>query len=219
MSSANTLTGEIIRDQIVTELKKHNLQSYPAIDNARQFPLCQSPLLIKSIFGSWKTVKVSCAENDWNIAIRTNIHKNITSLENRNYNKNNLSKSLVILKTSLNKGDVIKSIHLTYFKSEKNIGGGVFYEKNELTGRTLKKALSAGTVIKARHLNPDWVIVKGQIVTIEHQVGNIIINAQGVAQEAGQIGQRIWVNNFNSGKKVLCWINNDKKVTTNAKIY
>ena len=57
------------------------------------------------------------------------------------------------------------------------------------------------------------------MVTIEHQIGTIIINAKGVAQEPGQFGQRIWVNNFNSGKKVLCWVENDKKVTTNAKVY
>ena len=60
---------------------------------------------------------------------------------------------------------------------------------------------------------------QNQIVTIEHKVGSIIINAQGIAQEPGQLGQKIWVSNFNSGKKVLCWIKNDKKVTTNAKVY
>jgi flagella basal body P-ring formation protein FlgA len=76
-----------------------------------------------------------------------------------------------------------------------------------------------GSIVRARHLTPDWIITKNQIVTIEHKVGSLVINAQGVAQESGQIGQKIWVNNFNSGKKVLCWIKNDKKVTTNAKVY
>ena len=64
-----------------------------------------------------------------------------------------------------------------------------------------------------------WIIDKNQIVTIEHQVGNILINTQGIAQEPGQLGEKIWVSNVNSGKKVLCWIKNDKKVSTNPKIY
>ena len=88
-----------------------------------------------------------------------------------------------------------------------------------MIGRNLKRSLSVGTIIKTRHLNPNWIIEKNQLVTIEHKVGGIVINAKGIAQEPGQLGQKIWVNNFNSGKKVLCWIKNDKKVTTNAKVY
>ena len=102
---------------------------------------------------------------------------------------------------------------------KKNISGGVFYKETDVVGRTLKQQLSVGSILRARHLSPNWIITKEQIVMIEHQVGNILINAQGVAQEPGRLGQRIWVTNVNSGKKVLCWIKNDKKVTTNAKIY
>ena len=126
---------------------------------------------------------------------------------------------VVALNMSLDKGEVIREEHLSLHKSSKKVAGGIFYEKNQLIGRTLKRALSVGTIIKARHLTPSWIIEKDQLVTIEHQVGSIMITAQGIAQESGQLGQRIWVNNFNSGKKVLCWIKNDKKVTTNAKIY
>ena len=219
MPSASTLTGAMVHDRIVEELRYQNLSSRPAIDSARQFPFCSSDIVVESIFGSWKTVKISCPDTNWKIAVRTNINKNGILPQEIQRKKQFPSKVFIALTTSLDRGEVIKEVHLTYFKAVKNIGGGVFYEKQKIIGRTLKRALPVGTIIRARHLEPDWVIKKDQLVTIEHQIGNILINVQGVAQEAGQRGQRIWVNNINSGRKVLCWIKNDKKVTTNAKVY
>ena len=133
--------------------------------------------------------------------------------------KNETQEFLVVLKTSLNKGDLIDAKHLEYSPKKNKSGGGVFHEKEFLNGRRLKTALSVGTIIRARHLTPDWVIEKDQVVTIEHKVGNIVINAQGIAQQSGQLGEKIWVNNFNSGKKILCWVKNNKKVSTSPKIY
>ena len=219
ISVANTLTGEIIYNQIVEQLAKKNLHANPSISMVRHFPICPSRVNINKIFGSWKTVSISCPDTNWKLVVRTNINNKLSVMQKNEAQYVAKTNMIVALKTSLNKGDILKDVHLTQFESTKNVGGGVFYEKDQLKGRTLKRSLSVGTIIRARHLNPDWIILKDQIVTIEHQVGSIIINAQGIAQEAGQKGQRIWVNNFNSGKKVLCWIIDDKKVTTNAKVY
>ena len=216
---ATALSGSVIYDQIIEELDNYNLDANPSIDHARQFPTCEKQLLIKGIFGSWKTVQISCPDTDWKIAVRTNINNGKYIATEANDKKNSSPKFLIALSTSLNKGDIIDDTHLIYVKTEKKIGGGVFYKKDHLIGRNLKRNLSVGTIIKSRHLNPNWIIKKNQVVTIEHKVGNIIINAQGIAQEPGQLGQKIWVNNYNSGKKVLCWIKNDKKVMTNAKVY
>ena len=219
ISVANTLTGEMIYNQIVEQLTKKNLHANPSISMVRHFPICPSRVSINKIFGSWKTVSISCPDTNWKLVVRTNINNKLSVMQKNETKYVAKTNMIVALKTSLNKGDILKDVHLTQFESTKNVGGGVFYEKDQLKGRTLKRSLSVGTIIRARHLNPDWIILKDQIVTIEHQVGSIIINAQGIAQEAGQKGQRIWVNNFNSGKKVLCWIKDNKKVTTNAKVY
>ena len=219
VSLGNVLSGSMIYDQIVKKLEHQNLVSSPAINQARIFPACSSPVSIKSIFGSWKTVEVSCPNTNWTIKVRTNISKTehiVSQIEHNDKSQTNL---IVALKTSLNAGDVIEEEHISYLKTKKTIGGGIFYKKNQVVGRSLKRALSVGTVVRARHLEPNWIIKKNQIVTIEHKVGNILISARGIAQESGQIGQKIYVNNFNSGKKVLCRIKNDKKVTTNAKVY
>ena len=213
------LTGSVIHDQIVRKLENNNLNANPAIDRARKFPNCSSPIAIESIFGSWKTVQISCPTSDWKIAVRTNIGKSYFSTNKLKRGKDHDENLVATLNISLNKGEVIKEEHLSLLKSNNKVAGGIFYKKEQLIGRTLKKALSVGTIIRARHLTPNWVIIKDQIVTIEHRVGTIMITAQGIAQESGQLGQKIWVNNFNSGKKVLCWIKNDKKVTTNAKVY
>ena len=219
LSPVNALTGEMVANQIVAQLKKQNLYSDPAIEASRQFPTCTENLTVESIFGSWRTVRITCPNTTWKLTVRTNIDSNHSSPTEHAEKSYVTQKFVISLNTNLNKGEVVKSIHLTPVASNKNIGGGVFYSQKQLIGRTLKRPLLIGTIIRARHLEPDWVISKDQIVTIEHQIGNILINAQGVAQESGQIGQRIWVNNFNSGKKVLCWIKDDKKVSTNAKVY
>ena len=216
---ANGLTGLTIHQEIVKELKLYNLDASPSIDKTRQFPSCSSPLSIKSIFGSWKTVQISCPDTVWKIAIRTNINKVATDFKRAKNEDEAQQKMIVALSSSMDRGEVIRENNLTYLKTKRNVGGGIFYNKAHLIGRTLKRPLSFGTIVRARHLNPSWVIEKNQLVTIEHQVGGIIINVKGIAQESGQLGQRIWVNNFNSGKKVLCWIKNDNKVTTNAKTY
>ena len=213
------LTGEMIRAEIVQALKKQNLTSNPAIDSSRQFPKCPSSIQVESLFGSWKTVEISCPDTSWKLAIRTNTTDVFLGTQGQNFEEDKPNTLVVSINTSLNRGDVVKDKHLTVLKAKKNMGGGVFDKKDQVVGRTLKRPLSKGTIIRVRHLTPDWIIMKDQIVMIEHMIGNIIINAQGVAQESGQIGQRIWVNNFNSGKKVLCWIKNDRKVTTNAKVY
>ena len=218
-SYTHALTGEIVHEKIVDTLETKGINSNPSIAFERQFPPCPSDLSVESLFGSWKTVKVACPDNDWKIVLRTNIGQVYTPTENVKSKTSIDQKFVVALKTSLNKGDLIKLEHLEYIAKVKSTAGGVFHDKSFLANRKLKLALSVGTILKARHLTPNWIINKNQIVTIEHQVGNILINTQGIAQEPGQLGEKIWVSNVNSGKKVLCWIKNDKKVSTNPKIY
>lgn len=215
----STLTGEIIREKIVLKLAENGMLSDPAIEVARQFPTCKSDLKITNLFGSWKTVKVSCPENSWKLVIRTNVGKVKPFKRKSSLVDAKTSVSIVVLNTSLNKNALIKEEHLEYSNLKKNIGGGIFFKKKQLVGRKLKVALSVGTVIRSRHLETTWTIQKDQLVIIEHQVGNILISAEGKARESGQMGDRIWVNNVKSGRKVLCWIKNGKKVTTKAKVY
>ena len=122
---------------------------------------------------------------------------------------------IVALKISLSKGDILQESDFEYLLTEKKIGGGTFHDKNQLIGRKIKRALPVGTIMRTRHLEADWIINKNQKVIIEHKLGNILINAVGVAQEPGRLGEKILVKNFKSGKNLLCWIINDKKVITN----
>ena len=63
------LSGAMIREQIVQTLKYQKLEGSPAIDPVRKFPNCDNQLSVKSIFGSWKTVRISCPGTDWQIAV------------------------------------------------------------------------------------------------------------------------------------------------------
>ena len=126
---------------------------------------------------------------------------------------------MVALRKSIGKNEVLSEEDLIMVAGEGKIGGGYYSDVSDLVGRKSKIALSAGTILKARHLEKNYLVHKHQLVTIEHYSKNIIINTEGIAQTFGQKGERIWVKNVNSGKKVLCWVQSEKKVTTTAKIY
>ena len=71
---ASELTGSVVHNYIVSNFDKKGEHSNPAIGLKRKFPKCNGDLQMESIFGSWKTVKVSCTSNDWSIVVRTNIN-------------------------------------------------------------------------------------------------------------------------------------------------
>ena len=111
---ASELTGSVVHNYIVSNLDKKGKNSNPAIGLKRKFPKCNGNLQMESIFGSWKTVKVSCTSNDWSIVVRTNINTDQPVSNKLKSAKNDNQEFVVVLKTSLNKGDLIDGRHLEY---------------------------------------------------------------------------------------------------------
>ena len=126
ISLANTLTGEMIYNQIVEQLAKKNLYANPSISMVRHFPICPSRVSVDKIFGSWKTVSISCPDTNWKLVVRTNINNNLSVMKKNEPQYIAQTNMIVALNTSLNKGDILKDVHLTQFESTKNVGGGVF---------------------------------------------------------------------------------------------
>ena len=216
---AADFNGQQLYDKIVKTLSEQGFYSDPSVDLKKIYPNCDKELVITSLFGSWKTVQISCHGNkNWKMAVRTNANTSNIFYRSTLTKTDDSLIQIVALKSNLGKNEVLQLEDLVLVNPKRNLGGDVFFDPRALIGRKIKSSLNSGTIIKTRHLKPDWIIEKNQHVDIEHKVGNIIIKALGIAEENGQKGEKIWISNLNSGKKLLGWVETGKKVRTYTKI-
>ena len=72
--ASQTLSGAMIKAEIQSSLASLGIAADPAINQDRQFLPCAAGLTIEPMFGSYKTVRVSCSDPDgFSIAVRTQI--------------------------------------------------------------------------------------------------------------------------------------------------
>ena len=72
--ASQTLSGAMIKAEIQSSLASLGIAADPAINQDRQFLPCAADLTIEPMFGSYKTVRVSCSDRDgFSIAVRTQI--------------------------------------------------------------------------------------------------------------------------------------------------
>jgi flagella basal body P-ring formation protein FlgA len=73
---------------------------------------------------------------------------------------------------------------------------------SELSGKRLKRDLSAGTALSPGMFEPEMLIRRGQQVTVIAMVAGIEVRTQAVALSDGSASSRIRVKNLNSAKVV-----------------
>jgi flagella basal body P-ring formation protein FlgA len=79
---------------------------------------------------------------------------------------------------------------------------GYYTEPAEVTGMVLKYALSQGSVLTPRSLEPKQLVSRGQRVTILAQHGGLTIRVEGEALMDGINGQTIRVRNTRSDREI-----------------
>lgn len=77
---------------------------------------------------------------------------------------------------------------------------GYVSDKNQLIGQRLKQQLIAGRIITPAMLQADFIVRRGQTVTLTAAGGGINVSMIGKALMDGAINQRIRVENVNSGR-------------------
>ena len=213
------LSAEKLTTFIQEYLEKEGIHSYPAIDRNKKFPNCNKPLSIFPMFNSWSTVEILCTDqaNQWKIMIRT--RAKIINFAKNNYPSNDQNNLTVIAAKSLAKGHVLNEEDLEVVSVKKSTGTGIFKNKTNLIGRKLKRNVSVGFPLRSRHLYLNWVINDGDIIEIEQSRKTISVSVKGMALQNGQKGEKIKVKNLSSERNLVAWVINEKKVTTNAKIF
>ena len=242
-AQAASLTGDEVTLLIAERLADENLEAKPIISANRIFPDCAGKVDILPMFGGWHTVHVACSvTNGWRFAIRTNLgtpagggkgragaRQNktavdiasitglITSTAGETSDGNASGMKVLALNRSMTKGDIVTADDLTIVEVAKRNAIGAFLVGNDIVGRRFKSSLTAGRPVRARHLQPDYLVTKDAEVMITSKAGAISVDVVGIALENGQFGEWIKVQNASSGESVFARIISEKKVSVIAK--
>lgn len=227
-SFANQMvSGADLKKEIHAFLATRSFVGDPAISDTRLFPNCLTGVKVKPMFGSIKTVELSCADSGgFKIAVRTNavrLGKHVVSGQETNMNglgRNVLSQGVkvpegsffLVLSRSLQKGEVLSEEDIRLKQTRNQKLSGYFTKASDVVGRTLKKTLSVDQVLLSRHLEIDWDIRKGQKIIIQSIAGPVTIENSGVARVNAQIGELIKAKNEQSGKIVEGIVVSRKKI-------
>ncbi|MDA9598147.1 flagellar basal body P-ring formation chaperone FlgA [bacterium] len=221
------VSGADLKKEILAFLATKSFVGDPAISDTRLFPNCLKGIKVKPMFGSIKTVELSCADTGgFKIAIRTNavkLGKQVVSDQETNMNglgRKVLSQGVkapersffLVLSRSLQKGEVLSEEDIRLKQTRNQNLSGYFTKAGDVVGRTLKKTLSVDQVLLSRHLEIDWDIRKGQKIIIQSIAGPVTIENSGVARVNAQIGELIKAENGQSGKIVEGIVVSRKKI-------
>tara|TARA_B100000963_G_C22388369_1_gene563333 strand:- start:101 stop:634 length:534 start_codon:yes stop_codon:yes gene_type:complete len=124
---------------------------------------------------------------------------------------------VVALARSVSRNDMISPSDLAMVAIPKRNAMGAFLNPADVIGRRMKMGLGVKQPLMSHHLYPAYLVEDGDEVLISASAGGIDINMLGFAQQNGQLGEWIGVENITSGKIVIGKIVDEKKVQVIAK--
>ena len=247
-SAPKPIIGSDINTLVAETMLAKGLKGAPRLSKSRKFLACENGMSVEPMFGTWKTVKVSCKDDgSWTVMVRTNLKTAVNKFKKANAmpkrlvagsNKTKVTEKqtskastkvvksqkqietmkILALGRSMSRGDVIMPRDIITITIPVNAASGVFFNPDDIVGRKLKSSVTAKKPIQARHLMPKWLIEEDDEVVIQNQAGGVIVNMVGSALENGQYGEWIKVQNVSSGIVIVGQIKNKKIISTNAKI-
>ena len=247
-SAPTPIIGADINKLVAETMLAKGLNGAPRLSKSRKFLACKNGMSVEPMFGTWKTVKVSCNdEGSWTLMVRTNLKTKVKTTKKAKAmpkkstvgsgktkvkakktvkvsakvvkrQKQIETMSILALGRSMSRGDVIMPRDIITITVPVNAASGFFFNPEDIVGRKLKRSVTARKPIQARHLKPKWLIEEDDEVVIQNQAGGISVDMVGLALENGQYGEWIKVQNVSSGIVVVGQIKNKKIISTNAKI-
>ena len=214
-SLASTISGYEIKSLIEKWLEKQGVEANVNILESLKYPACESEnIIINDISGNSKLIKVNCiGNNPWQFIVRNKVYK----LKSKTKNKQ-LS-NFYALKNFKEKGSIIKEKDLIIV-TRKNSQRNVFIsDKSDIVGKKLKKSVNSNQLLKRSNLQKDWLIKKNSLVTIINNKTFVTIKEDGLAMNDANYMDMIKVKNVKSGKVIVGYAKNEKKVILNTKQY
>ena len=214
-SLASTISGYEIKSLIEKWLEKQGVEANVNILESLKYPACEPEnIIINDISGNSKLIKINCiGNNPWQFIVRNKVNK----LKSKTKNKQ-LS-NFYALKNFKEKGSIIKEKDLIIV-TRKNSQRNVFIsDKSDIVGKKLKKSVNSNQLLKRSNLQKDWLIKKNSLVTIINNKTFVTIKEDGLAMNDANYMDMIKVKNVKSGKVIVGYAKNEKKVILNTKQY
>ena len=214
-SLASTISGYEIKSLIEKWLEKQGVEANVNILESLKYPACEPEnIIINDISGNSKLIKVNCiGNNPWQFIVRNKVNK----LKSKTKNKQ-LS-DFYALKDFKEKGSIIKEKDLIIIKRKNSQRNLFISEKADIVGKKLKKSVNSNQLLKRSNLEKDWLIKKNSQVTIINNKSFVTIKEDGLAMNDANYMDMIKVKNIKSGKVIVGYAKNEKKVILNTKQY
>ena len=226
LSSQERISGSNLVDLVIQKLSEQGVSANPLIKKNRVFTGCSSnKILISKRDKSWKTIRLTCTDNNsWRYSFRNKVAGSVEK-ETLNVAQNfsekiksqNTQAVFVLTKPKL-KGDRIEEADLILAHKNNLLSRGAFEDLKLVLGKRLKKSLQKGSILKAIHLSPDWLVHKNQRIIIEHSIGSISVKMVGIALNNGAKGDRVLAKNISSNKIIEGFVQSAKKISVFNKI-
>ncbi len=212
---ATTISGSELKIVIEDWLESNGYHANITILEDLKYPACEhSKILINDISGNSKLIKVNCiGKNPWQFIVRNKVNTKTNKIKIK---KENISE-FYALKNYKNKGSVISEDDLVMIRVKNRVKNRFISDKLAIIGKKLKKSIKSNQPLKYSNLENDWLIEKNSLVTIVNDKGFIKIKEEGLAMNDGNYMDMIKVKNIKSGKIIVGYAKNEKKVILNTK--
>lgn len=208
MAPPATYAGAVDGHRIVSEaLASAGRAGEPEISTHRPLPECVAAPSVTPKDG-WSRVVVTCADPAWTRHVRINQSSATIDAQEQH---------VLVLAESLSAGTVLTKDHLKVLPARGTEAATALTDPEFAVGRELKRALGAGHVLQARHLEMSYAVRKGDTVTVIVDTGALQISSLAEALQDGQIGEKIALQSLSSGKHLNAVLTGPAIATIRAK--
>ena len=163
------------------------------LDARLQVPVCKEPLQASvnriNANGGRVTARVECHDDSpWSRYVAASVR---------------LYQDIVVASRALARGSIVRPGDVIL--QEQDVGtlrGQVIMDPDVAVGQSLRRAVSAGTVLSIDVLEAPVLVKRGDMVVLIAERGSIAIRETGTALQAGEAGKQIPVRN-NSSERVV----------------
>ena len=113
------------------------------------------------------------------------------------------SVTIPVLRQPINRSELISDgdVALKHLEIDADLRG-VIVDRNHMVGKVAVRNLIAGQPLRQSDVKAPKLISRGQSVTITSKAGGLTVTMKGKALGNGRAGDRIWVQNQSSNKRV-----------------
>ena len=214
-SIASTISGYEIKSLIERWLEEQGEEANVKILESLKYPACKTDnILINDISGNSKLIKVNCiGNNPWQFIVRNKVRKQKSEFQNKKLS------NFYALKKFKEKGEIVKEKDLILIQRKKSNINAFISDKSDIVGKKLKKSVNSNQLLKHSNLEKDWLIKKNSLVKIINNKSFVTIKEDGLAMNDANYMDMIKVKNVKSGKVIVGYAKNEKKVILNTKQY